>query len=110
MRPIVYIIINTLAALAAAYILPGIAIRDWITAIVVAVVLGVLNAVVKPVLIFLTLPATVLTLGLFLLVINAAIVLIAAWLVPGFKVDGFWWALAFSVTVSLINSVLLAIA
>ena len=109
MRSIIYIIINAFAALSAAYILPGISLHNWVTALVVAVVLGVLNAVVRPILIFMTLPVTVVTLGLFLLVINAVMVLLAAWLVPGFKVDGFWWALAFSVTVSLINSVLLAL-
>src|SRR5690606_4397439 len=68
--------------------------------------LALLNLTVKPILIFLTIPITVFTLGLFLLVINAVIVLIAAEIVPGFVVDGFWWALLFSLILSLINSLL----
>ena len=87
-----------------AYILPGIAIVDFFTAIIVAVVLSLLDAVVKPLLILLTLPATILTLGLFLFVINAGIILIDAHFVHGFKVDSFWYALLFSVLLSFFNS------
>lgn len=87
-----------------AYILPGIAIVDFFTAIIVAVVLSLLDAIVKPLLIILTLPATILTLGLFLFVINAAIILLDAYFVHGFKVDNFWYALLLSAVLSFFNS------
>lgn len=99
----------TAAVFIAAYVLPGVFVNGFLTAAIVAVVLGVANAVVRPVLVFLTLPATIVTLGLFLFVINSVIVLTVDALVPGFKVDGFWWALLFSVTVSLVNSFLLCL-
>lgn len=87
-----------------AYILPGIEIKDMLTALLVAVVLSFLDAIVKPLLILLTLPATLLTLGLFLFVINAGIILLDAHFVHGFKVESFWHALLFSVLLSFFNS------
>ncbi len=87
-----------------AYILPGIAIVDFFTAIVVAIVLSLLDAVIKPLLILLTLPVTILTLGLFLFVINAGIILLDAHFVHGFSVDSFWHALLFSILLSFFNS------
>ena len=87
-----------------AYILPGIEIKDMFTALIVAVVLSFLDAIVKPLLILLTLPATLLTMGLFLFVINACIILLDAHFVHGFKVDSFWYALLFSVLLSFFNS------
>jgi putative membrane protein len=87
-----------------AYILPGIEIKDMFTALIVAVVLSFLDAIVKPLLILLTLPATILTLGLFLFVINACIILIDAHFVGGFKVESFWHALLFSILLSFFNS------
>ena len=87
-----------------AYLLPHIEIDNFSTALIVAFVLALLDAIVKPILIFLTLPATLITLGLFLFVINAVIILIDAHFVHGFKVDGFWWALLFSILLSLVNS------
>ena len=87
-----------------AYILPGIEIKDMLTAVLVAVVLSLLDAVIKPLLILLTLPATILTLGLFLFVINACIILIDDHFVGGFKVESFWHALLFSVLLSFFNS------
>jgi putative membrane protein len=86
-----------------AYILPGVEIRDMLTAILVALVLSVLDGIIKPLLILLTLPATILTLGLFLLVINACVILIDAHFVGGFKVDGFWYAMLFSICLSFFN-------
>ena len=88
-----------------AYILPGISIVDFFTAIIVAFVLSLLDAFVKPLLILLTLPATILTLGLFLFVINAGIILLDAHFVHGFKVDSFWYALLFGALLSFFNSV-----
>lgn len=88
-----------------AFILPGIEIVDFFTAILVAVVLSLLDAVVKPLLILFTLPATILTLGLFLFVINASIILIDAHFVHGFEVKSFWHALLFGALLSFFNSV-----
>lgn len=87
-----------------AYILPGIFIKDMFTALIVAVVLSLLDAFIKPLLVLLTLPATILTLGIFLFVINACIILIDAHFVGGFKVDSFWHALLFSILLSFFNS------
>ena len=87
-----------------AYILPGIQIKDMFTALIVAAVLSFLDAIVKPLLVLLTLPATILTLGLFLFVINACIILIDAHFVGGFKVENFWYALLFSMLLSFFNS------
>jgi putative membrane protein len=87
-----------------AYLLPGIHVDNYVNALVVAAVLSIANVLVKPVLILFTLPLTLFTLGLFLLVINAVVILLVAYFVPGFQVDGFWWALAFSLILSAFNS------
>lgn len=92
-----------LAVWAAAVVVPGINFDDWQSLLIAALVLGVLNAFVKPVLNVLSLPFIVVTLGLFLLVINALMLLLAAWLVPGFHVAGFWSAVGGSVVISLIS-------
>ncbi len=106
MNPIVKFIISSLAVYFTAWLLPGVAIDDYFTALGVALVLGLLNLFVKPILILFTLPATVLTLGLFLLVINAVVILIADKLVTEFRVDGFLWALVFSVVLSFVTGLL----
>ena len=110
MNPAVRLLINTIAVFVTAYVLPGVHVNGLLTALIVAIVLAVINTVVKPILVVLTLPVTVLTLGLFLLVINALMVLLAAAIVPGFFVAGFWWALLFSVVLTLVNSVLEGLA
>ena len=102
----IHIFVNTLAVLTGAYLLKGVHVDGFTTALVVAIVLGFLNAFLKPILIFLTFPITVLTLGLFLLVINASMILIADKLVSGFEVRNFWWALAYSLVVSIVGSFL----
>ncbi len=99
-------LISTLAIIVTAYVLPGVRVESFLTALVTAVVLGIINSVLKPILLLLTLPINVLTLGLLTFVINALLVLLAANLVPGFHVDGFWWALAFSIVLSLVNTLL----
>lgn len=109
MEFIVRLLIVGAAALLSSYILPGVHISGFLAAIILALVLALLNAVVKPILVFLTIPVTILTLGLFLLVINALIILLASGIVPGFDVDGFWWALLFSLVLSLITAILDAI-
>jgi len=86
--------------------LSGVHIDTFWTAIILAIVLAILNAIVKPVFIFLTLPITIVTFGLFLFVINAGMILLAAKFVKGFEVDGFWWALLFSLLLSIVTSVL----
>lgn len=98
-------IISALVILAAAYLIPGVHVANIQTALVVAVVLGILNAIIKPILILLTLPLTIMTLGLFTLVINAALILLTAKIIPHnqFQVDSFWWALLFSIVMGLIN-------
>lgn len=87
-----------------AYILPGVEIKSMFTALIVAVVLSFLDSFIKPLIILLTLPATILTLGIFLFVINACIILIDAYFVGGFKVESFWHALLFSILLSFFNS------
>ncbi len=99
-------LVSALAIILAAYLLPGVQVADFTTALIAALVLGIINAFIKPVLILLTLPVNILTLGLFTFVINAIIILLTANLVPGFRVDGFLWALIFSIVLSLINSIL----
>lgn len=101
-----YLLVNTLAVLISAYILPGVHVDSLGTALVLSIILGILNTFLRPILVILTLPITVLSLGLFIFVINAFIIILAAKLVPGFKVDGFWWALLFSLVLSLVGSFL----
>lgn len=110
MRIIIRLLVNALAVFIAAYVLPGVAVDGPLTALIVAVVLGVVNTFLKPILVILTLPITFVTLGLFLLVINGALVLLVGELVPGFVVDGFLWALLFGLVVSLVGSFLNALA
>jgi len=106
MKFILKILISTVNVFVLAYILPGVAIvnNNIFTAVVVAVVLSILDTILKPILVVLTLPATILSLGLFLFVINACIILIDAHFVHGFKVDNFWYALLFSFLLSFFNS------
>ena len=85
-------LLNSVALLVVAYILPGIAVASFGSAMIAALVLGLLNALVKPILVFLTLPITILTLGLFLLVLNALLFWFAGSLLPGFKLHRLWWA------------------
>ncbi len=79
---------------------------DYIAALWLAFVLSILNGFLKPILIILTIPATIISLGLFLFVINAGIILIADYFLTGFSVDGFWWALLFSLLLSVVTSIL----
>ncbi|MFD0760593.1 phage holin family protein [Lutibacter aestuarii] len=106
MKLILKILLTALAVVVLAKILPGVQITNFTNAIIVAVVLGILRVTVKPLLIFFTLPATIVTLGLFLLVINAVIILLADKIVDGFAVSGFWVALLFSLLLSIFQSIL----
>jgi putative membrane protein len=100
------IIITAVVAFALSYVLPGIHIDSFWTAIVLSLVLAILNLLLKPLLIILTLPITILTFGLFLFIINALIVWLARDLVDGFHVKNFGWALLFSLLLSLLTSLL----
>lgn len=106
MNFIVRIIISAVVAFGLSYILSGVHLDSFTTSLILALVLAVLNAIIKPILIILTLPITIFTFGLFLFVINAGIILMASHFVRGFKVDGFWWALLFSLLLSILTSVL----
>lgn len=106
MRFFVRLIVTALAVVIAAYILPGVRVDGGLTAVIVAAVLSLLNAFIKPLLIILTIPITVVTLGLFLLVINALMILVTSSLVSGFQVDGFWYALLFSIVLTIVVSLL----
>ena len=88
-----------------AYLLPGVHVSDYWAALLVAFLVSFSNIFVRPVLIILTIPITIFTLGLFLLVINALIILMVDYLVHGFSVDGFLWALGFSLILSIFNSI-----
>lgn len=103
---IIHWIIAALAVAITAYLLPGIRVTGFFAAFVTALILGLVNAFVKPVLVVLTLPLNILTLGLFTLVINALMVMLTSAIVPGFEIRGFWWALLFSIVLSVINYVL----
>lgn len=109
MKILIRLVLSTIAVLVAALLLRGVHADTWQTALLVAVVLGLLNAFVRPLLILLTLPVTLLTLGIFILIINAGMVMLAARIVPGFVVDGFWWALAFSLVQWAVQGFLLSL-
>lgn len=109
MKLIFQLLLTAVVVLVLAEVLPGVGVDTFTTSIIVAVVLALLNALVKPILVFLTLPATIVTFGLFLLVINAVIILLVDWLIPGFGVDGFWWALLFSLLLTIAQSVLFSL-
>ncbi|HMC97423.1 MAG TPA: phage holin family protein [Flavobacteriales bacterium] len=115
MNLLIRLIISTIAVLVTDLLLSGVSIGDmgttngFLTALLVAAVLGLLNTIVKPLLVILTLPITFLTLGLFLLVINAGLVLLADKLIGGFTVDSFWWALGFSLVLSMVQGSLNAL-
>ncbi|MCE2845469.1 MAG: phage holin family protein [Sphingobacteriales bacterium] len=105
MRFLIRILVTSLTVFLLAAVLPGVEVENVNWAVLVSFVLILLNAYVKPVLVFLTLPVTILTLGLFLLVVNASIILLTAYLLSeGFRVDGFWIAMLFSLLLSVVTS------
>lgn len=105
MKIILKILIGALALLVAAYYVPGVSIDGFYIAAIAAVILGVLNFIARPILIILTLPITLLTLGLFIFIINAALFAFAASFIQGFSVDGFWAALLGSLLVSIVTTI-----
>lgn len=96
-------LISAVAVMLVAYLVPGITVAGFVSASLVALVLGFANAVVRPILVFLTLPITILTLGFFILVINAFLFMVTSSLVPGFHVDGFWPAFIGSIVMAIIG-------
>lgn len=109
MNLIVRLLISTIAVLVTDLLLPGVEAKDFVTGLLVAIVLGLLNTFLRPVLVLLTLPISVVTLGLFLLVINAGMVMLAGRIVSDFVVDSFWWALGFSLVLSIVQGFLNAL-
>ncbi len=110
MKFLLRILLTAVAVVFLANFLPGVEVVGYWTAIVVALVLALLNLIVKPVLVLLTLPVTIITLGLFLIVINAIIILLVDAFVGGFQVSGFWIAVLFSLCLSIIQSLFFSIA
>jgi len=109
MRLLLVWLINAVALMAVAYLLPGIAVADFVTALVAALVLGLVNAVIRPILILLTLPATLLTLGLFIFVINGLLFWFVGSFIAGFHVAGFWWGMAGAIAYSIVSWALSAV-
>ena len=103
MNFLIKILLSSFSVIIASWLLAGVEIRDYLSSLLVAFVLALLNMTLTPLLIILTIPVTIFTFGFFLLVINAMIALIADSIIPGFYIAGFWWALAFSLIVSAIN-------
>ncbi len=99
-------LILAISILISALIIPGVSISGVWAALWLAIFFGLVNITIKPLLVILTLPINILTLGLFILVINALMILLAASIIKGFYVDGFWWALLFSIVLSLVSYVL----
>jgi len=103
------LLINSLVIFFGAYLLEGVKIKSYLTALGVAVLLGLVNIFIKPLIVFLTLPLTIITLGLFIWVINAWILVLIDKLVEGFSIKSFWWALLYALLISLMNGLLLRI-
>jgi putative membrane protein len=103
MRFLVHWLVIALALWVTASILPGVEVSSWKSLAIAAIVLGLLNALVRPILVLLTLPITVLTLGLFYLIVNGFTFLLASKLVPGFDVSTFWWAVLGALVMSLVS-------
>lgn len=98
-------IVSAMVVFSIAYILPGATVVDFTAALVVALALGVINALLKPVLLILTLPINILTLGLFTFVLNAFLIILVSNIVPGFTIDGFLAAFVFGIVLSVVNAV-----
>lgn len=103
MRLLLRWLIMAASIIIAAYFIPGVRVDSFFSALWVALFLGVVNILIRPVLLFITLPINILTLGLFTFVINAALILLASWVIKGFDVGGFWWALLYGIILSVVN-------
>ena len=106
MKIIIHWLVAAIAIIITAYVLPGVHLTGFGAALILALVLGIINAFLRPLLVVLTLPVTILTLGLFVLVINGLLVMLAASIVPGFTVDSFGWAFVFGIVLAIVSAVL----
>ena len=106
MKTLIHFLVSAVAILITAYVLPGVLVDGILTAFILAVILGVINTFIRPVLVMLTLPLSIVTLGLFVLVINALLVMLASYIVPGFAVAGFWYAFLFGIVLAIVSYVL----
>src|SRR3989339_244624 len=106
MKTLIHFLVSAVAILITAYVLPGVHVDGILTAFILAVILGVINTFIRPVLVMLTLPLSIVTLGLFVLVINALLVMLASYIVPGFAVAGFWYAFLFGIVLAIVSYVL----
>ena len=106
MKSILKIILTTIAVLILANVLPGVSVDGFMTSLWVAIVLSLLRLIVRPILVILTLPITLVTFGLFLLVINGVLILLADYFIGGFEINGFWIAVLFSILLSIFQSIL----
>lgn len=109
MKPILRILLSALAVVILSKTLPNVSVDSYDTAIIVAIVLSLLNFIVRPILVILTLPVTILSFGLFLLIINAIIILLASYFIDGYSVNGLLWAIIFSILLSILQSILYSI-
>jgi putative membrane protein len=100
---LIHWLVSAIAILIAAYLIPGVTVT-LVGALVLAVVLGIINVFFKPIITLLTLPINIVTLGIFSLIVNALLIMLAAMIVPGFHVNGFWAAFFFSIVVSLVTA------
>lgn len=105
MNFLIKLLLATLSVIVASYLLPGAHVNGFFDAFIVAIFLALFSATIRPILTILTVPITILTMGLFLFVINAFMIMLADWLVDGFAVDGFWWALVFGIILAIVNSI-----
>jgi len=103
MNTIINLLIKSLAVFIAAYLIPGINVENFFTAVVVAIVLGIINTLIKPIILILTLPINIMTLGIFTFVINGLLIILTSKLVPGFFVSSFWTAISFSIVLFIVN-------
>lgn len=103
MQTLIHFVVSTIAILITSYVLPGVHVSGILAAFVLAVILGAINLTLRPILIFLTLPLTVVSLGVWILFINALLVLLASYIVPGFDVESFWWAFLFGIVLAIVN-------
>ena len=110
MNFLIKLLLSTISVLVSAYLLPGAHVDGFFAAFIVAIFLALFSATLKPLLIILTIPVTVFTLGLFLLVINALMIMLADFIVGGFSVEGFWWALIFGIILAIVNGIFEAVS
>jgi putative membrane protein len=106
MKIIIHWLVSAISIMVAAYLLPGVHVTGIVPALILAIVLGIVNTFVRPLLVLLTLPISILTLGLFTLVINAVLIMLSTKLVTGVSIDGFLWALAFGVVLAVVHAFL----